>query len=106
MCVCVMFPDTAKDSYNTGTLIIVLFSLLPRLHPIVLGLKLGQGLRPSILSKLIFSLRDMSSGPVIAVAIWILGEYCEVKNMRPSRRSTMDTGGREEGRVTRIPSVT
>lgn len=37
-----------------------------------------QGLRPSILSKLIFSLRDMVNGPVIAVAIWILGEYCEV----------------------------
>ncbi|CAN0501792.1 unnamed protein product, partial [Laminaria digitata] len=34
-------------------------------------------LRPSILSKLIFSLRDMVNGPVIAVAIWILGEYCE-----------------------------
>eukprot|EP00903_Cladosiphon_okamuranus_P009825 g9338.t1 len=36
-----------------------------------------EGLRPSILSKLIFSLRDMVNGPVIAVAIWILGEYCE-----------------------------
>lgn len=37
-----------------------------------------QGLRPSILSKLILSLREMVNGPVIAVAIWILGEYCEV----------------------------
>ncbi|CAM9527568.1 unnamed protein product, partial [Ectocarpus sp. 4 AP-2014] len=36
-----------------------------------------EGLRTSILSKLIFSLRDMVNGPVIAVAIWILGEYCE-----------------------------
>eukprot|EP00752_Nemacystus_decipiens_P004504 g4112.t1 len=36
-----------------------------------------EALRPSILSKLIFSLRDMVNGPVIAVAIWILGEYCE-----------------------------
>ncbi|CAN0359231.1 unnamed protein product, partial [Hapterophycus canaliculatus] len=37
-----------------------------------------EALRPSILSKLIFSLRDMVNGPVIAVGIWILGEYCEV----------------------------
>lgn len=43
-------------------------------------LRRTQGLRPSILSKLIFSLRDMVNGPVIAVAIWILGEYCEVNH--------------------------
>lgn len=49
-----------------------------------LGLALGlfdshpQALRPSILTKLIFSLKDMVNGPVIAVAVWILGEYCEV----------------------------
>ncbi|CAM9398670.1 unnamed protein product, partial [Scytosiphon promiscuus] len=37
----------------------------------------ARALRPSILSKLIYSLRDMVNGPVIAVGIWILGEYCE-----------------------------
>lgn len=56
-----------------------------------------QALRPSILSKLIFSLREMVNGPVIAVGIWILGEYCEV-NARNKTNSSSSSSRRDSSR--------